>query len=139
LKAKLKKFGKVQENFICLPDPDDIYTWWYIIFGLEDEYKGGYYLGRVVCPNDYPAKAPNIRIVTENGRFRTDAQGSEGICLSISNFHPESWNPAWKVSQIVVGLVSFWIGGEYTYGSVEHYDYPRMMEFLLRIKKWILL
>lgn len=58
--------------------------------------------------------------MTENGRFRT----TQGICLSISDFHPESWNPAWKVNQIVIGLISFWITDEYTYGSVEYHDYP---------------
>lgn len=41
----------------------------------------------------------------------------DGICLSISSFHPESWNPAWKVSQIVVGLSMFWLTDDDTYGA----------------------
>ena len=119
---QVKKTGKISDNFICLPDPEDVYTWYYVVFGLKEpsEYDGGFYFGKVTCPPDYPAKAPNIKIITENGRFRTHG---EGICLSISNFHPESWNPAWKVSQIVIGLVSFWISDEYTWGAVEDYEF----------------
>ena len=124
MEKQMKKSGKITDNFICLPDPSDPYVWYYVVYGLQEPkaYTGGYYLGKITCPPDYPAKAPNIRIITENGRFKT----TQGICLSISDFHPESWNPAWKVNQIVIGLISFWIANEYTYGAVEpYYDYPR--------------
>lgn len=79
------------------------------------EYKGGFYMGRVECPEDYPAHAPKILLLTENGRFTLQ---KDGIFLSISHMHPEQWNPAWRVSQIVTGLVQFWLGGEGTYGSI---------------------
>jgi len=119
--TQLKKFGKLQDNFICLPDPEDCYVWYYIVFGLEMEgFKGGYYLGKITCPPDYPAKAPNIRMITENGRLHT----TDSICMSISDMHPESWNPAWKVNQIVCGLLSMWLGDtEGTYGTVYEYNY----------------
>jgi len=120
------KHGKIHDNFICLPDPADPYKWYYVIFGIEEHpYKGGFYLGNIECPADYPAKAPKINMLTENGKFKLAHQQTDGICLSVSNLHPESWNPAWKVNQIVLGLLSFWHTGEYTYGSVESYDYPR--------------
>lgn len=123
--AQVKKSGKIGDGFICLPDPEDIYKWWYIIYDLDmDPYRGGYYMGYITCPDDYPAKAPKINLIIDNGRFRTDKK-QDGICLSISHYHPESWNPAWKVNQIVIGLQTFWQGGEYTYGSVESHDYGR--------------
>merc|ERR1712113_423763 len=123
--AQVKKTGKINDGFICLPDPEDSYKWWYVIFGLDmDPYRGGYYMGYITCPDDYPAKAPKINLITDNERFRTDKM-QDGICLSISHYHPESWNPAWKVNQIVIGLQTFWQGGEHTYGSVEGHDYPR--------------
>jgi len=125
LDAQIKKNGTIGDNFICLPDPEDIYKWWYVIWNLDMKpYKGGFYMGYISCPDDYPAHAPKINLITPNGRFRTnDLQ--DGICLSISHYHPESWNPAWKVNQIVIGLQTFWQGGEYTYGSVERHDYGR--------------
>ena len=75
-----------------------------MIFGLKDcQYEGGFYLGKLVFPNDYPWKPPGIMMVTENGRFRQNAK----ICLSISDYHPESWNPVWPVKSIIIGLISF--------------------------------
>lgn len=111
------------QNFICLPDPNNVFEWYYIVFGLEGAYKGGYYIGKIKCKDTYPSTAPNITIYTDNGKFKTHKLQPDGICLSISDFHQESWNPAWKVTQIVMGLVSFWLDTEYTYGSVESWDY----------------
>ena len=126
LESQIKKSGKINtQNYICLPDPSNVYEWYYIVFGLEAPYTGGYYIGKVKCKDNYPASAPNITIYTDNGKFRTHKIQPDGICLSISDFHQESWNPAWKVTQIVMGLVSFWLDSEYTYGSVESYDYQK--------------
>jgi len=128
--GQIKKTGKITDNFICLPDPEDVYTWYFIVFGLTDpaQYNGGFYLGKVRCKDNYPASAPNIGLFTDNGKYRTFKQQPDGICLSISDFHPESWNPAWKVSQIVMGLTSFWLDNEYTYGSIESYDYDSKLD-----------
>ena len=91
-----KKCQESKECFICLPDPDDAYVWYYVVFDIDHpDFKGGYYMGKIICPNDYPAKAPKITLITENGRFHN---WTEGICLSISDYHPESWNPVWKVN-----------------------------------------
>jgi ubiquitin-conjugating enzyme E2 J2 len=38
--------------------------------------------------------------------------------LSISDFHPKSFNPAWEVSTILIGLLSFMTSEEMTTGSV---------------------
>merc|ERR1712226_1619111 len=73
--AQVKKSGKINDGFICLPDPEDAYKWWYVIFGLDmDPYRGGYYMGYITCPEDYPAKAPKINLITHNGRFRVNEQ-----------------------------------------------------------------
>ena len=129
IESQIKK-GGLKENFICLPDPSDPYKWYYVVYGLEEpkEYKGGYYLGVITCPDTYPAKAPRIDILTENGRFRVKEK-SEGICLSISHHHPESWNPAWKVNQIVIGLISFWITNEDTYGAFYDHEFKNQKDF----------
>lgn len=51
---------------------------------------------------------------TPSGRF----QPSTRLCLSISDFHPKSFNPAWEVSTILIGLLSFMTSDEMTTGSV---------------------
>jgi len=40
---------------------------------------------------------------TPSGRFRTHYR----LCLSISDYHPESWSPIWGVETIMIGLISF--------------------------------
>lgn len=47
------------------------------------------------------------------------------LCLSISDYHPKTWNPAWSVSTILTGLLSFMCGDESTAGSVASTDASR--------------
>lgn len=65
-------------------------------------------------PPNYPFAPPAIRMHTPSGRF----QPSTRLCLSISDFHPRSFNPAWEVSTILIGLLSFMTSDEMTTGSV---------------------
>jgi len=51
---------------------------------------------------------------TPNGRFRTNVR----LCLSMSDFHPETWCPLWSVSAVLTGLLSFMVGSEDTFGSI---------------------
>ena len=53
------------------------------------EYAGGVYHGKVIFPAEYPFKAPNVVMCTPSGRFEPNAK----ICMSMTAFHPESWNP----------------------------------------------
>lgn len=54
-------------------------------------------------------------MMTPNGRFKTQKR----LCLSISDFHPDTWNPAWSVSTILVGLLSFMLEETFTTGSMQ--------------------
>ncbi|CAH8520939.1 unnamed protein product [Schistosoma bovis] len=53
-------------------------------------------------------------MITPNGRFACNTR----LCLSISDFHPDTWNPAWSVSSILTGLLSFMLENTCTMGSV---------------------
>jgi ubiquitin-conjugating enzyme E2 J2 len=77
-------------------------------------FAGGYYYGKIKFPPEYPFKPPGISMTTPNGRFMTQKK----ICLSMSDFHPESWNPMWSVSSILTGLLSFMMDNSPTTGSV---------------------
>ena len=71
--------------------------WHFLVFGLSDEaFSKGFYLGSIEFPVEYPQKPPKIRVSTPNGRFKT----GESICLSISEHHPESWDPMWNATTI---------------------------------------
>ena len=41
------------------------------------------------------------------------------LCLSISDFHPESWSPTWNVGSILTGVVSFMNSEEITTGGLK--------------------
>ena len=96
--------------------------WHYIITGPENTpYHGGQYWGTLIFPPNYPFAPPAIRMHTPSGRF----QPSTRLCLSISDFHPRSFNPAWEVSTILIGLLSFMTSEEMTTGSVSASEVER--------------
>ena len=39
--------------------------------------------------------------------------------MSISDYHPESWNPVWPVRSIIIGLISFFVTEDSTVGSIK--------------------
>ncbi|PRP76531.1 ubiquitin-conjugating enzyme [Planoprotostelium fungivorum] len=102
-------------NIVALPNPKNILEWHYVITGPTDTpYEGGTYHGKVVFPTGYPHKPPAIYMITPNGRFEINKR----LCLSMSDYHPESWNPLWSVSTILNGLLSFMLEDADTLGSV---------------------
>lgn len=104
------------------PLPSNILEWHYVVRGPESSvYEGGFYHGKLVFPREYPFKPPSIYMITPNGRFKVNTR----LCLSISDFHPDTWNPAWSVSTILTGLLSFMLETSPTLGSVETSDYVK--------------
>ncbi|KAL8170777.1 hypothetical protein V2J09_022581 [Rumex salicifolius] len=101
---------------VACPSPTDILEWHYVLEGSKGTpFAGGYYYGILKFPPEYPFKPPGISMITPNGRFMTQRK----ICLSMSDFHPESWNPMWSVSSILTGLLSFMMDERPTTGSVK--------------------
>ena len=81
---------------------------------IISHHEGGFYLGRLNFPKEYPHKPPSITMITPSGRFKENTR----ICMSMSDYHPESWNPLWNVHTIVIGLISFFVDNERTAGCV---------------------
>jgi len=106
-------------NIIAKPLPANILEWHYIIFPPADTvYAGGVYHGKVKFPPEYPHKPPGIYMNTPSGRFSCDKR----LCLSMSDYHPETWNPLWSISSILNGLLSFMLDNTPTLGSVNSSD-----------------
>jgi len=104
------------------PVPSNILEWHYIVTGPENSpYEGGIYHGKLVFPREFPFKPPSIYMITPNGRFKCNTR----LCLSISDFHPDTWNPAWSVSTILTGLLSFMMEKSPTLGSIETSDHTK--------------
>lgn len=87
------------------PSERDTLTWFYVVHNLprNSPYYGGQYFGKLVFPREYPLKPPSIYMITPSGRFEVNTR----LCLSMSDYHPESWNPSWRVETILLGLISF--------------------------------
>ncbi|OAY79819.1 ubiquitin-conjugating enzyme E2 34-like [Ananas comosus] len=106
-------------QIVARPSPSDILDWHFVLEGSEGTpFAGGYYYGKLKFPPDYPFKPPSISMITPNGRFAPHKK----ICLSMSDFHPESWNPMWSVSSILTGLLSFMMDDGQTTGSIRTSD-----------------
>jgi len=103
----------------AVPNESNILEWHYVIEGSAGTpYRGGYYHGKLIFPKEYPLKPPSVLMLTPSGRFKPNRR----LCLSMSDFHPESWNPMWSVSTILTGLYSFMIENASTLGSIDTTD-----------------
>eukprot|EP00802_Teleaulax_amphioxeia_P016528 Tamp_16649.p1 GENE.Tamp_16649~~Tamp_16649.p1 ORF type:complete len:221 (-),score=49.29 Tamp_16649:441-1103(-) len=97
------------------PLPSNMLEWHFCIEGpAGSPYQGGYYHGIIRFPQEYPFKPPSIRMLTPSGRF----EPNQRICLSMSDFHPETWNCMWSVSSILQGVVSFMLDSAPAIGTI---------------------
>lgn len=115
-----KELVKLQKDpppgVIAEPDESNILKWHYAVRGPSGTaFEGGIYVGKLVFPNEYPMKPPGIMMLTPSGRFKVNTR----LCLSMSDFHPESWNPMWSVATIIQGVQSFMVSDELTTGGLK--------------------
>lgn len=107
---------------VAKPNEENILEWHYLITGPDHTpFENGQYHGILRFPSEYPFKPPSISVVTPNGRFACNTR----LCLSMLDYHPDTWNPAWSVSTILTGLLSFMTGDESTTGSINTSDNVR--------------
>jgi len=90
-------------NVHAHPLENNILEWHFVITGTQEPYKDGKYHGVLEFPPNFPMSPPSIRMLTPSGRFQTNTR----ICMSMSDYHPELWNPAWTVQALLIGLQSF--------------------------------
>ncbi|CAK9779958.1 unnamed protein product [Cutaneotrichosporon oleaginosum] len=103
----------------AVPEEKNILDWHFIIRGPPDTpYAGGEYHGLIWFPSDYPFKPPDVKMFTPTGRFECGAK----ICMSMTSYHPSTWNAAWSVATILTGLLSFMLSDEITAGAVKTTD-----------------
>ncbi|KAF9545259.1 hypothetical protein EC957_011132 [Mortierella hygrophila] len=91
-------------DFAANPLETDIFEWHFTIRGPEEtEFEGGLYHGRILLPNNYPFAPPSLMFLTPNGRFELNKK----VCLSITGYHPEYWQPAWGIRTVLVAVMGF--------------------------------
>ncbi|KAJ4833824.1 Ubiquitin-conjugating enzyme E2 32 [Turnera subulata] len=133
VKRILQEVKEMQSNpsddFMSLPLEENIFEWQFAIRGPSDtEFEGGIYHGRIQLPSEYPFKPPSFMLLTPNGRFETQTK----ICLSISNHHPEHWQPSWSVRTALVALIAFMPTNPN--GALGSLDYKKEERRILAVK-----
>ena len=111
------------DQYAAAPRETDIFEWDFAIRGPPGTpFEGGVYHGRIILPTEYPFKPPHIMLLTENGRWEVGKK----ICLSISAYHPEEWQPAWGVRTILEAIIAFMpTDGNGAIGAVDFDDAER--------------
>jgi ubiquitin-protein ligase len=108
----------LSDNLPSAP-PQNLYDFYALLQGPDGTvYEGGFYVAKLRFPQEYPFKPPSVLMLTPSGRFAVNTR----LCLSMSDFHPETWNPMWTVGAILTGLLSFMTGSDTTTGSVQTTD-----------------
>jgi ubiquitin-conjugating enzyme E2 J1 len=104
--------------FHAAPMETDLFEWHFTVRGPPDTpFDGGLYHGRILLPAEYPLKAPEIILLTPNGRFEVGTR----ICLSVTSHHNETWQPSWGVRTILTALIGFMPSKSEGLGAL---DYP---------------
>lgn len=104
LMKEAQELREPTDQYFAQPLDDNLFEWHFTIRGPDDsEFEGGYYHGRIVLPPEYPMKPPSIILLTPNGRFELHKK----ICLSISGYHPESWQPSWSIRTAILAIIGF--------------------------------
>eukprot|EP00871_Galdieria_phlegrea_P002808 jgi/Galph1/3528/GphlegSOOS_G2241.1 len=117
LTQELKRIQRDPPQYIQVaPHSRNFLTWYFVLEGPPETcYEGGLYLGKLEFPKEFPYKPPAIYLCTPNGRLQVDTR----LCLSMSDYHPETWNPLWSVSAVLNGLLSFMVSDEQSMNTLK--------------------
>jgi ubiquitin-conjugating enzyme E2 J2 len=107
LHNELKDLKKNKTDFIqAVQDETNKLIFYFCLKGdPTSDYKGGYYIGKIILPSDYPNNPGDFMMLTPNGRFTIDSK----ICLSNTGYHKDTWNPLWSIRNILLGIYSIWM------------------------------
>lgn len=112
LTNELKDLKKNKLEFAqAIQDETNKFIFYFLLKGDDDpksDYRGGYYIGKIMLPSSYPDKAGDFMMLTPNGRFTPDTK----ICLSNSGYHPESWTPTWTIRSMLIGFLSIFLSDQ---------------------------
>lgn len=107
--AQFRKAIAEPNEFIKFAMTNNPSEWYILLSGIsgdEDEFVGGEYLCKVVAPTNFPYEPPHFYFMTPNGVYDINCK----VCVSIGEFHKESYPASFGMSGFVNQLVSGLIG-----------------------------
>jgi ubiquitin-conjugating enzyme E2 J1 len=115
--------------FIAAPLKLNLFEWHFTLRGPRDsEFQGGKYHGKLLLPSDYPFSPPDFIFLTPNGRYDIGTK----ICLSITRWHVEEWQPTWSIRKMIEAVAVFMVTPPE--GAVGALDYPEAARKVLAEK-----
>ena len=107
LMNEIKQLSKDKLDFAqAIHDENDNFIFYFLLVGQSDsEYAGGYYIGKILLPKNYPESPGDFMMLTPNGRFTPNQK----ICLSNTGYHSNEWTPTWTIINNVKGIYSIFI------------------------------
>lgn len=112
LNGELKNLERNREAYYqVVQDKKDQLLFYFLLRGdNSSNYKGGYYIGKIVLPESYPTNPGDFYMLTPSGRFKTESK----ICLTNSGYHKDMWTPLWNIKNMVIGFVSVFLSDDTT-------------------------
>ena len=107
---ELKMYNQEENTIPIYNDPNDLLKIYFLIKGEKGTpYENGEYLGLIHHNREYPIKAPDLLMLTPNGRFALNKK----ICLTNTSYHQESWAPAgWNIRTFLEAFLSVWYSND---------------------------
>jgi ubiquitin-protein ligase len=104
LQGELKNLKRYMDpTYQVIQDDKESLRFHFMIRGLKgSDYEGGYYIGRIDLPKNYPASPGSYFMSTPNGRFTTNSE----ICLTNSRYHSSEWSAIWNLQTMMIGFLS---------------------------------
>jgi ubiquitin-conjugating enzyme E2 J1 len=128
IKRIMKEVKELSEDtcvdYAAWPLDENIFEFHFTVRGPRDSpFEGGMYHGKILLPPEYPFKPPHFYFLTPSGRFEVGRK----ICLTISSYHPESWQPSWSIRTALIAIIGFFPSPAHgAIGSVDATDEVRI-------------
>lgn len=104
LRNELKELKKNKIDFAqAIQDENNKFIFYFLLKGdSSSDYNGGYYIGKIMLPENYPTNPGDFMMLTPSGRFLINSK----ICLTNSSYHKDSWTPTWNIRNMIIGFSS---------------------------------
>lgn len=107
IENEIKAINKSGDNFYIKPFDEDIYNCIATIRGpISSPYEGGLFKLRIIFPDNYPFKAPDIQFITKIYHPNINPNGHICSCV-LNEYIYNSWDPTHKVESILSFIQSF--------------------------------
>jgi ubiquitin-conjugating enzyme E2 Z len=101
------------ENTFIYYDEDNVFEIYLLIIGPKSTpYEGGFYFFKILFPNEYPYKNPDVKFLTtqKHIRFNPNLYDNGRVCLSIlGTWSGPEWSSVMTMTSLILSLQSLLI------------------------------